>query len=599
MRLFRRLWLRLTARIWRRATSRALKRWQRPGMSGAVAVFLIHLRLTRRAGRLRFDADRPGSTSRSDLIDYLRAGETWKPHPLFDPVWYRSLHPDTLHIPALVHFVLFGFAEGRSPHPLVNMCAARENFPSVAHFFGIEDCPARLVNPFLTGQLSTILLRGETDTALTPYFNAPWIRDHYGDSMDLWVACRTALDLGFVDEALAYWTEHGRPRNFPPSPHGLEAPAESEGLPVDLRDALLADSCGSRLVRLIPTSGPSATFSANYRDATCFTLDRLVVTAEPEPHVSTAHHDELLVSLEDPSHGLKSRNYRPVGGAWLLAEAQSTVRIQGTSIHLLHEYASNYFHAVIEVAGRYLAYLAHHAADSAPQTLLIDECLPRSVQRLIAFAAPRHHELRFLPAGASVVTESLRFPRQVATIPDVYFRQPREREQWIDEDALREIKAAGERLLRSSPAGDRSGLGPRILLKRTSRSRAASGFAQLQEHLARERFSVFQPGSATSLEDQINVFRSAEIVVAPTGAALTNILFMRPGSTAVIVSGDQPSLAIGLWDQLAAISGVRVVHVRGPVVHHGNTVGELYRQHDFVIPLDDVAAAIADAESSR
>lgn len=63
--------------------------------------------------------ERAGIGGEPSLAHYLTVGSPagLKPHPLVDPAWYRQQYPDIGSHDPLVHFVLSGGSEGRSPGP--------------------------------------------------------------------------------------------------------------------------------------------------------------------------------------------------------------------------------------------------------------------------------------------------------------------------------------------------------------------------------------------------------------------------------------------------------------------------------------------------
>jgi hypothetical protein len=75
--------------------------------------------------------------------------------------------------------------------------------------------------------------------------------------------------------------------------------------------------------------------------------------------------------------------------------------------------------------------------------------------------------------------------------------------------------------------------------------------AELLPELERRGFTVLDPGSLT-VQEQIDIFHGAEIVLAPHGAGLTNITFCRPG-TKVIEMFAPSYVHLGLWNIAVAV----------------------------------------------
>lgn len=67
--------------------------------------------------------------------------------------------------------------------------------------------------------------------------------------------------------------------------------------------------------------------------------------------------------------------------------------------------------------------------------------------------------------------------------------------------------------------------------------------AEIQQCLTADGFEVVYP-ETMKVRDQITLFASAKVVIAPTGAALTNIIYCRPGTCVIEI---QPAHARQIW----------------------------------------------------
>lgn len=77
--------------------------------------------------------------------------------------------------------------------------------------------------------------------------------------------------------------------------------------------------------------------------------------------------------------------------------------------------------------------------------------------------------------------------------------------------------------------------------------------AELEAALEARGFTIVRP-EVLSVRDQIALFHRAEVVVAPAGAALANVLFCKPGAKVIEI---QPSNFIGVWVRnIALLIGV-------------------------------------------
>ena len=572
-------------RNWLIKSVTASDRWR-----GQIATALLAFFLRRR----RFHADllfatSPRTTFRGALAQYFSDGEPHKPHPLFDPLWYRSRYPDTTVMPALVHYLFFGFAEGRSPHPAVDPELCRRSYANAFAFLSIGIHSLADMNPFLEGRSDDLLRVGSVDGFLTEYFDADWLRKSNAEFIEGWKQSVGAHDAGIAMHPLSAWLAELRKSSIPPSPYVFRA-AGAGPITVGLVKALEAERPGSRCVQL-ELSGSADASHATYSAARVPTADRLVLVRSDGPDgCLLGHHDELFRTLADPTIGVKSQNFVAAGDRYVLLAPMPDLEIDGRLIHLMHEHSSNYFHAMVEVVARFIRLRQDRPDLLSRAALLVDDAMPFVTSHLLERIARPECRIHFVPRGRSIATQTLVYPRETAFLPDVYVREPRVGEHAIDQAAL-EILA--QVTLDLYPGADgRAPTGSKVLILRRSSRRRLWGEEKLANILQQRGFEVYAPTSSTPLEEQIRVFRTADLVVAATGAALTNLVFMRPGSRAVCLSSRQASLALTIWDQLANVAGVALKHVRSAVRYAPNRVQEMYHHHDYDLDVGQVLEAI-------
>jgi capsular polysaccharide biosynthesis protein len=84
-------------------------------------------------------------------------------------------------------------------------------------------------------------------------------------------------------------------------------------------------------------------------------------------------------------------------------------------------------------------------------------------------------------------------------------------------------------LLRNLPVGRQEGLPDRVYISRAGSTRALKDEPRLERWLTDRGFTVLRL-EELDWADQVAHFRAARIVVAPHGAGLANVVFMRPGA---------------------------------------------------------------------
>ncbi len=146
----------------------------------------------------------------------------------------------------------------------------------------------------------------------------------------------------------------------------------------------------------------------------------------------------------------------------------------------------------------------------------------------------RHLELLGVTAPLLAAEPIYRVSRLVFTncmahnlhAPNVHFR------------TLRDIQLAN--VGRSAP----SEVGERIYVsRRAAQLRTFVDESELENRLAALGFSIVQP-EHYPVDQQIQIFHQAKVVVGPTGAAFANVLYCRPGTLVVEIV---PTAMAGLW----------------------------------------------------
>ncbi len=99
-----------------------------------------------------------------------------------------------------------------------------------------------------------------------------------------------------------------------------------------------------------------------------------------------------------------------------------------------------------------------------------------------------------------------------------------------------------ERLLAAADPAP-TGLARLYISRRGDEKREMVNEAELEAELEARGFTVVQ-AAAMPFREQVRLFRDAEVIVAPTGAALANTLFCRPGAKVFEI---QPTNFTGIW----------------------------------------------------
>ncbi|GEM_PF-336434 len=136
------------------------------------------------------------------------------------------------------------------------------------------------------------------------------------------------------------------------------------------------------------------------------------------------------------------------------------------------------------------------------------------------------------------------------------------------------------------PAADAPARSAYLIRPPGGNGRAVRNQDALVAMLQQQGCTAIQPATL-DFAGQVNCFSALETAISPSGAALANLLWMRPGSTVVVLSIDAPEMIYWFYHSLAAALGIRLVFFPVQGVPHD----QLPKFHwDTDVPL----AALAD-----
>ena len=97
-----------------------------------------------------------------------------------------------------------------------------------------------------------------------------------------------------------------------------------------------------------------------------------------------------------------------------------------------------------------------------------------------------------------------------------------------------------------------------------------------------------------SLEAQMKVFRQAKVVVSPTGANATNLIWCQPNTSVVILASDHESHQLYFWKLLAKVSNCHVEVIQGPRAYEMD--GRYGLHDDYSVDINLVLNTLSDCD---
>lgn len=551
------------------------------------------------------------------------------PHPIFDSAWYLTNHPDVAaaNINPLLHYLAHGHIEERRPSPLFDGAWYVEAYPDVkanrlnplVHYLEFGAREGRNPNAwfdtswyadtYLAGPsdrndaLKHYISEGEQDgNKPSPRFDPKWYRfDNAG--------------IPASDLALAHFLLVGEPAARPPlrGPNNFSdatqlrnrlselAPSvDAQRASADLKlrsvQQFLAQSTGtpgitavlqhtSRTAEGITGAAhafPPSPYLARIDDVYALSGTRFLIT--PKSHLL---HDEMYAFRDEPGAAVKFHAARHTEGGFV--HIGFDIR-QGAwvdrGISLMHEYSNNYFHFLAETLPRMM--LAEEASLPLDIPFLVETKLHANMLQLLEMANIKKRPILFLETQTLYHVAELYLPADTTSVVDAYDGGEIARQSLLDVARIRQAVQLCRIQIETSVRPVKR----RIYAGRSSGSiRALKNQKALETLLAGMGFEILRTEDL-NVETQIKIFQDAEIVVAPTGAQLTNIAWCAPGTRIIVLASDHPSHQLYLWELLGRVSACDVHIVQGPRAY---TRDDKYAIHDdYSIDLNEVLSLIDD-----
>ena len=102
----------------------------------------------------------------------------------------------------------------------------------------------------------------------------------------------------------------------------------------------------------------------------------------------------------------------------------------------------------------------------------------------------------------------------------------------------------------------------KLFLTRRKGYRSLGNRDELELLLLQHNFEIVELDGA-SLDFQLELFSQAAVIVAPTGAALTNMLFCQPGTKVIIFMSNHEVTNFYFWSNLGAINNLDITIIAG------------------------------------
>jgi hypothetical protein len=220
------------------------------------------------------------------------------------------------------------------------------------------------------------------------------------------------------------------------------------------------------------------------------------------------------------------------------------------------EHDNNYFHWLVECLPKLILIDELKEFEKAP--LLIPKGLHQNLIAALEKVNINSRQLIYLEPNIGYQVERLIYPSALSRVIDRYQGHP-----VFDTDIIlshKWISKVGELLKCNTQSKQKPWR--KLFLTRKKGLRALGNREELELMLLEQGFEIVELDNV-SLDFQIELFSQAAMIVAPTGAALTNMLFCQPGTKVIIFKSNHEVANYYFWSNLGAVTKLDITIIAG------------------------------------
>lgn len=308
-------------------------------------------------------------------------------------------------------------------------------------------------------------------------------------------------------------------------------------------------------------------------------------------------NDELFYTTKvkeiygDPLKDMKYHDF--YNGLLVEKNVTKSSRFIEEGIHLTKEYNENYFHAICEL-GIKLAFIDKYNLFNKNIPLIISGSLHNNILSFFDVMNVNKRRIIKLEQGKRTSVRKLYYLSDITVIANSYNRKGDEQTTVLPSALLKLVRKRVLKVVCSGETVKNSAI-RRVYI---SRNGGYSGIRKLvdekevEQYLAKRDFEIIKI-SELSFDEQVRLFSSADLIVAPTGAAMTNLLWCRPSAKVLIFYPDHPRSNTFFWKCIADCVGLDLD------ILYGRCVGEIqlgFPHSDYEMDVNDIGKAVDKAE---
>lgn len=259
-------------------------------------------------------------------------------------------------------------------------------------------------------------------------------------------------------------------------------------------------------------------------------------------------------------------------------------------IHLTKEYNENYFHFICDLGSK-VAIIEERNIFDKNIPFIISGDLHDNIVEFLNIMNVSQRKIIALGQGKTTLVKKLYYLSDITLVANTYAKKADEYVTVLPKPVLQMVRNRVLSVIRGNHRNV-SKIAKRIYISRKCGARRVVNEADIEQYLSGRGFKIIDISKLT-FAAQVELFYQAELIVAPTGAAMTNLLWCQPNAKVVIFYPSHPFNNISFWKAIADDVGIDVEFL------YGKSVGEisiLYPHCDYEIDIGAIGKAVDKIE---
>jgi capsular polysaccharide biosynthesis protein len=226
--------------------------------------------------------------------------------------------------------------------------------------------------------------------------------------------------------------------------------------------------------------------------------------------------------------------------------------------------ASNYAHWLTEVLPRIAVFCAEEQFKGIP--IVVNDDLHKNIMESLSLVVGAEREIVTLPIGRALQVDALYLTSVAGYVP---FDR---RNNKLDGHSHGLFSPPAFELIRRQVASFVGKLPEqywpeKIYLRRNSGVRKLANAVELEKLLVAQGYEIVEVERFTFLQ-QVQLFENAKEIISPTGAAISNAIFCKPGTRLGILMAKHENMIYRYWLNMLAPLHIDIAYVLGAVIEN-------------------------------